>query len=59
MFSNLTIGLLVGAGFGAWIYSKVIRSTGGNAKNAIVVAAIAGVFAVVVITLLMGIVFKH
>ncbi len=59
MLSNLMIGFLVGAGFGAWIYSKVIRSTGGNTKNAIVVAGIAGFLALAVVTILMGIIFKH
>jgi hypothetical protein len=36
MFSNITIGLLAGLGFGAWVYGKLMRSTGGNTQNALV-----------------------
>ena len=52
--SNLTIGFLVGAGFGAWVYSKVMRSTGNNTKNALIVAAIAGVFSMMLVATLLG-----
>lgn len=55
MFSNLTIGFLFGAGFAAWVYSKMLRSTGGNAKSAAIVAGCAGVGALVLITILLGI----
>jgi hypothetical protein len=55
MFSNLTIGFLLGAGFGAWVYSKMYRSTGGNTKNALVVATIAGVFGMALVVTLLGI----
>ncbi len=58
MFSNLTIGFLVGASFAAWVYSKVMRSTGNNTKNALTVAAIAGVFAMLLVATLLGIFFK-
>lgn len=40
--SNALIGLLLGAGFAAWVYSKMMKSTGNNTKNALVTAAIAG-----------------
>lgn len=43
MASNFMIGFLLGAGIAAWVYSKVSRSTGGNTKNALIVAACAGV----------------
>jgi len=39
----ILIGLLLGAGVATWVYNKLYRSTGGNATNAGVVAAIAGV----------------
>jgi len=57
MFSNLTIGILMGLGFGAWVYSKIYRSSGGNTKNALIVAACAGVAAMVVVATLLGIFF--
>ena len=52
--SNLTIGFLVGAGFAAWVYSKVMRSTGNNTKNALIVAGVAGVFSMVLVSTLLG-----
>jgi hypothetical protein len=55
MFSNLTIGFLLGVGFAGWVYSKLMRSTGGNTKNSLIVAACAGVAAMVVVITLMGI----
>lgn len=54
MFSNLTIGFLFGAGFSAWVYSKIIRSTGGNTQNALIVAGSAGLGAMVLITIILG-----
>ncbi len=58
MFSNLTIGFLVGAGGGAWVYSKVFRSSGGNTKNALIVAGCAGVGAMVLVATILGAIFK-
>jgi len=55
MFSNLTIGFLLGVGFAGWVYSKLMRSTGGNTKNSLIVAACAGLAAMVVVITLMGI----
>jgi hypothetical protein len=55
MFSNLTIGFLFGVGFAGWVYSKLMRSTGGNTKNSLIVAACAGVAAMVMVITLMGI----
>lgn len=56
--SNLTIGFLVGAGFGAWIYSKMMRSSGSNIKNSLVVATVAGVFSMVLVSTLLGVFVK-
>jgi hypothetical protein len=58
MFSNLTIGLIAGAGVAAWVYSKMYRSTGGNSKNAVIVAACAGLGTLVLLVTILGIVFK-
>lgn len=55
MFSNLTIGFLLGAGFAAWVYSKLMHSTGGNTKNSLIVAGCAGVAAMVLLVTLLGI----
>jgi hypothetical protein len=54
MFSNLTIGFLMGAGVGAWVYSKLSRSTGGNTKSALIVATCAGLGAMVLLTIILG-----
>lgn len=42
MFSNFLIAFLVSVGATAWIYNKFMRSTGGNTKNALISAGIAG-----------------
>jgi MFS superfamily sulfate permease-like transporter len=38
MFSNALIGFFAALGFGAWVYSKMQRQTGGNTQSALVVA---------------------
>ena len=55
MFSNLTVGVVFGIGFGGWVYSKLIRSTGGNTVNALTAAALGGLFVAVVVTTLLSI----
>lgn len=52
--SNLTLGFLIGISLAAWVYSKVMRSSGNNTKNALIVAAIAGLFAMVLSATLIG-----
>ncbi|MES2971735.1 MAG: hypothetical protein V4702_05435 [Patescibacteria group bacterium] len=52
--SNVTVGLLMGIGFAAWVYSKLMHSTGGNTKNALIVATCAGVGAAVLLTTLLS-----
>ncbi|MEO8863362.1 MAG: hypothetical protein ABI354_03505 [Candidatus Saccharimonadales bacterium] len=56
--SNLLVGFLLGAGLAAWVYSKIMRSSGGNTKNAAIVAGCAGVGAMVVMTLIMSAINK-
>lgn len=58
MFSNLTIGLVAGIGFGGWVYSKIYRSSGGNTRNALVVAGCSGLGLMVLVVVVLGIVFK-
>lgn len=53
MFSNTVVGLLAAIGLGTFVYTKVSRSTGGNTKNALVVAGFAGLFAFIVVLILL------
>ncbi len=46
---NGLIAFLVAVSASAWIYSKMMRSTGGITQNAIIVAAIGGVFIFVIV----------
>ena len=57
MFSNTLIGFLLGAGFAGWVYNKIMRSSGGNTQNSLIVAACAGIAAMVLIMTILGIVF--
>lgn len=41
--SNAFIALLLALGSSAWIYSKLMRSTGNNTRSAVAAAAISGV----------------
>ncbi len=47
------VALMFGAGFGAWVYTKIYRNTGGNTQNALVVAAVATVFGFMAMLLLL------
>lgn len=58
MLSNLTIGIVAGIGFGGWVYSKTIRSSGGNAKNALVAATVAGLICTIIIATALGFIFR-
>ncbi len=54
MASNFVIGLLLGAGCAAWVYAKMMKSTGSNVKNSLIVAGSAGVAALAVIMTLLA-----
>lgn len=41
--SNAVIAFFIGAGFAGWLYAKLMRSTGGNTRDSLLVAGIAGV----------------
>lgn len=58
MFSNLTVGFLMGLGVSGWVYNKMMHSTGNNTKNALIVATIAGVFSMILIATIMGMIVK-
>lgn len=59
MASNFLIGFLFGIGVGGWVYSKVIRSTGGNTKNSLVAAGVAALFAMLILTTLLSAFIKR
>lgn len=42
MASDLLIGLLLGVGGGAWVYSKMMKSSGSNTQSSLITAAVAG-----------------
>ncbi len=50
----VVVGIMLAAGVGAWVYSKINRSTGGNMTSSLIVAAIAGIFAFVAIVMLLN-----
>lgn len=52
------IAFMFGAGFGTWVYTKIMRNSGGNTQNSAIVAAIAGIFGFVVMLLIMNTVDK-
>ncbi|MEK7603363.1 MAG: hypothetical protein AAB459_03935 [Patescibacteria group bacterium] len=54
--TNGFIAFLLGAGVGAWVYGKVMRSSGNNTQSALTVAAIAGVAGFVLMLLLLNLI---
>lgn len=52
--SNEVVGLLFGAGFGAWVYSKMMKSTGSNVQTSLIVAVFAGLFGFLIAWTLIG-----
>jgi hypothetical protein len=40
--SNLLIAFLFGIGSGAWVYKKLLRTTGNNQKNALIGSTVTG-----------------
>jgi hypothetical protein len=54
--SNTLTGLLFGIGFGGWIYAMMMRQTGGQAQQSIIVAGAAGAVGFFVIFTLLSVV---
>lgn len=52
--SHVVIALLVALGLGAWIYNKLMRTTGGNTRDSLIVTAIAAVFVFFLLWFLAG-----
>jgi hypothetical protein len=57
MFTDFTVALLVGIGFGGWVYSRIYRKTGGNSQNGLIVGAVSGIVALVAVMTILGLVF--
>lgn len=56
--SPILVALMFSSGVGVWVYSKIMRSTGGNTQNSLIVAGITGVIAFVGILIILNIVEK-
>lgn len=54
MFSNVMISLFVAGPFGVWVYTKMLRQTGGNKQGALIGACISAGIAFLVIVTLVG-----
>jgi hypothetical protein len=57
MASNFVIALLVGIGFGGWVFAKMQRQTGGNTKSSLTVAIGSGLVALILVTVILGMLF--
>ena len=44
----------MGLGFGAWVYSKMMKSSGSNTKNSLIVAGFAGLGALALVSILLN-----
>lgn len=54
--SNALLALLVAVSASAWIYNKLMKTTGGNTKSALSGAAISGVLIFVLVLIVAGMV---
>lgn len=52
--SNGLVAFMLGAGAGAWVYSVMMKRTGSNTTNSLVVAGIAGLFGFVAMLVLLS-----
>lgn len=52
--SPIVVALLFAVGAGTWVYTKIMRSTGDNTKNSAITAGIAGIFAFVIMLLILN-----
>jgi len=58
MLSNFAVGLVAGLGFGGWVYGKTMHHNGGQTQQALLVAAISGVVAAILVGTLLSIFFS-
>ena len=52
--SNGVVAFLFAAGGGVWVYSVMMRRTGGNTQNAAIVGAVAAVFGFIFMLLVLA-----
>lgn len=52
--SNFVISLLVAAGSGTWIYTKLQRKSGNNTRPSLVASAIAALFIFIVLIVILN-----
>ena len=52
--SNGILAFLVAISASAWIYTKLMRSTGGNTKNAVIGTAVAGSVIFIAVIIIAG-----
>jgi hypothetical protein len=57
--SPLFTGILFGFGFGGFVYYKMMRQTGGNAKSSLIIGVLAALVGFFVIFSLFGILFSE
>lgn len=57
MFSNITVALIFGLGFGAWVYGKTQRRTGNNTQSSLLVAGLCALAGFIVIFTLLSTIF--
>ena len=55
---NGMIALFLAAGVSAWVYNKINRTSGGNTANSLTVAGVAGLFAFVIMLIVLGLIPK-
>jgi hypothetical protein len=56
--SNLLIAFLFGIGSGAWVYNKLLRTTGNNQKNALIGATITGLVLILILYFILNAIIK-
>ncbi len=54
--SNFVVALIFAVGVGAWVYSKVVRRTGGNATTSIIASVVVAIVVFIIAFTLMGLV---
>lgn len=52
-------GLFFGIGFAGWVYYQMMRRSGGNTKNSLIVAVSAGLVGFFVVTSLLSMIFPE
>lgn len=55
--SDILIAFLAALSSGAWIYSKMYRSTGGNTKSSLIIAGASGLVIFLAVTTVLDAIF--